>query len=80
MTKQDLWAAYVAKNPSFNGDGNVTMSAAGLKKLFEQTYDKAHEAGVKNGKALEQMKNQKAEKEKPDDPMSDLFGSMFGTK
>lgn len=39
MTKKELWAAYVAKNPSFAGDGNITMSARGLRKLFDQTWD-----------------------------------------
>jgi hypothetical protein len=39
MTKEELWKVYVNKNPSFNGRGNVTMSAKGLRKLFDTTWD-----------------------------------------
>jgi hypothetical protein len=45
MTKKELWRQYVAKNPSFEGDDNITMSAAGLRKLFNQTWDMAFECG-----------------------------------
>jgi hypothetical protein len=45
MKKSQLWKIYVAKNPSFAGDGNITMSARGLRKLFEQTWDYAYEQG-----------------------------------
>jgi len=41
MTKSQLWLLYCAKNPSFAQEGNVTLSAAGLKKLFDQTWDQA---------------------------------------
>ena len=42
MKKSELWAIYVKRNPSFDGDGNVTMTARGLKKLFETTWDTAY--------------------------------------
>ena len=42
MKKSELWAIYVRRNPSFDGDGNVTMSARGLKKLFDTTWDTAY--------------------------------------
>lgn len=45
MTKQQLWKIYTARNPSFDGDGNVTLSAAGLRKMFNQTWDIAFEQG-----------------------------------
>lgn len=64
MKKEELWAAYVAKNPSFEGGGNVTMSAAGLKKMFDQTYERAHQQGVKNGKTLADMMHGSASKSK----------------
>ena len=50
MTQQELWSAYCARNPSFASDGEVTMTANGLKKLFEQTWRIAHEAGVASEK------------------------------
>ena len=39
MTKEQLWKIYSKKNPSFNGDGNVTMTAKGLRKLFDTTWE-----------------------------------------
>jgi len=44
MTRQELWSIYAAKNPSFNGDGEVTLKASGLRKLFEQTWVAAFQA------------------------------------
>jgi hypothetical protein len=41
MKKSQLWKIYCAKNPAFERDGNVTMSARGLRKLFDQTWDLA---------------------------------------
>lgn len=34
------------RNPSFDGDGNVTLSARGLRKMFEQTWEIAFDSGV----------------------------------
>ncbi len=45
MKKSQLWKIYTAKNPSFAGDGNITMSARGLRKLFDQTWDYAYHEG-----------------------------------
>jgi hypothetical protein len=39
MTKNELWKIYAKRNPSFDGDGNVTLSAAGLRKMFETTWE-----------------------------------------
>lgn len=42
MTKQELWKIYSKRNPSFDSkEGNVTMTAKGLRKLFETTWDTA---------------------------------------
>ena len=51
MKKSQLWKIYVAKNPSFAGDGNVTMSARGLRKLFDQTWDLALHEGEEENEA-----------------------------
>lgn len=64
MTRADLWNAYVARNPAFAGPGNVTLSTAGLRKLFDQTWDKAEESG--RAAAANGAK------------MSDMFNEMFG--
>ena len=41
MTKRELWKIYSKRNPSFDGEGNVTLSAAGLRKMFETTWEVA---------------------------------------
>jgi hypothetical protein len=45
VKKSQLWKIYVAKNPSFAGEGNVTMSVRGLRKMFDQTWDLAIHEG-----------------------------------
>jgi hypothetical protein len=45
MTKERLWKIYTDRNPSFDGDGNVTLSAKGLRKLFETTWEVAYYDG-----------------------------------
>ena len=39
MTKRELWKIYSKRNPSFDGEGTVTMTAAGLRKMFETTWE-----------------------------------------
>ena len=46
MTREELWRKFAERNPSFDGDGMVTLSARGLRKLFRQTWDFAYEAGL----------------------------------
>ena len=45
MKKSQLWKIYVAKNPAFERDGNVTLSTRGLRKFFDQTWDLAFYEG-----------------------------------
>lgn len=73
MKAEELWAAYVAKNPSFaDPDANITMTARGLKRLFDQTYERGHEQGVRNGRAMAEMEAAKK-------PSGDSFYErMFG--
>lgn len=72
MTKEKLWDAYVTKNPSFNREGCVTMTAYGLKKLFEQTWEMAEEKGRSDAMAIKDRTTQKT-------PMAgaDIFGGIF---
>ncbi|PAW76797.1 MAG: hypothetical protein B9S32_13750 [Verrucomicrobia bacterium Tous-C9LFEB] len=54
MKRDELWKVYVAKNPVFAApDATVTLTARGLKKMFEQTYDHGFKAGVRSGMTLE---------------------------
>jgi hypothetical protein len=46
MTRDELWRKFAERNPSFDGEGSVTLSARGLRKLFAQTWDFAYEAGA----------------------------------
>lgn len=66
--REELWKIYTDRNPQFLGDGEVTMSAAGLRKLFDQTYDNAFDAGKAAAEALRKMQ---PEQKNP-------FGSLFG--
>jgi hypothetical protein len=45
MTKRELWKIYTARNPTFDREGTVTMTAAGLRKLFDTTWDVAFHDG-----------------------------------
>lgn len=71
MERHELWAAYVAKNPQFNGAGNVTLSASGLRKMFEQTWERGRENGFANGKAY--AENQAKIRTSKSDRVSDLI-------
>ena len=41
MTKSELWGIYCRKNPKFAEDGEVTLTARGLRKMFDTTWDTA---------------------------------------
>ena len=45
MTKKELWKIYAARNPTFDGEGTVSMTAAGLRKMFDTTWDVAFHDG-----------------------------------
>ena len=51
MKKSQLWKIYVAKNPAFERDGNVTLSTRGLRKMFDQTWDLAIHEGEEENEA-----------------------------
>lgn len=72
MTKPELWKIYTDKNPAFAGDGQVTMSAAGLRKLFDQTWEQAYEQGKSVGEAMASLKSRV-----PGGRLDDLFRGMF---
>lgn len=44
MTKNELWAAFVRKNPALLA-ANVSFSAAGIRKFFDRTFEIALESG-----------------------------------
>jgi hypothetical protein len=74
MTKEQLWKIYSRKNPSFNGDGNVTMTAKGLRKLFDTTweiamYDGEEEPVEKTSQSFQQ-----------ESASLDMLKSIFGMK
>ena len=75
MTRDDLWAIYVAKNPKMglNDDTHITLTSRGLKKLFDTAWERAHDAGFENGKAYTKAQDKAS-------PMGDLFNDLFGSK
>ena len=72
MTREQLWKIYAKRNPSFNGDGNVTMTARGLRKMFETTWDVAYYNG-------EEEPDRPYQQGQPDGSL-DALKSMFGMK
>lgn len=72
MTKPELWKIYTDNNPTFAGDGQVTMTAAGLRKLFDQTWEQAYEQGKQVGEAKASLKARV-----PGGLFDDLFRGMF---
>jgi hypothetical protein len=68
MTKEKLWRIFVKANPSFGREGNVTMSANGLKKMFDTTWDQS--AKETEQKTIESFKMPKRLKE-------ELFSNIF---
>lgn len=72
MTRSELWAKFVERNPSFEGEGTVTLSARGLRKMFDQAWDRGEAYGRESaqGEAREAF---------PRDPAFDhIFGTIFG--
>jgi hypothetical protein len=56
VNKEELWKIYCDKNPQFSDEDSVfRMTGRGLKKLFDQTFDIAHDKGFANGKAKAEM-------------------------
>lgn len=74
MTQDELWQAYATRNPSFASEGYVTMSAAGLRKLFEQTWTIAFESGKRQAEFVAKV-NQSV-----GNPGSDFFNAIFPKK
>jgi hypothetical protein len=72
MTRSQLWKSYVKRNPSFAGDGNVTMTACGLRKLFDTTWDVAYYNG-------EEEPDRSYRRHQQDDQVEALK-EMFGMK
>jgi transposase len=72
MTRSQLWKIYTDRNPSFDGDGNVTMTARGLRKMFETTWDVAYFDG-------EMESDEPYRREQPNGNVEALK-SMFGMK
>ena len=44
MTQEALWKHYLSKNPHWQENG-VRLTAAGLKKLFDQTWAQGSKVG-----------------------------------
>ena len=74
LQKEDLWKKFTDKNPHWLTDG-AKLTPSGLKKLFETTFDKGHELGFANGKAIEDRKNNN--KSTVESVLGDIFGKRY---
>lgn len=54
ITKATLWKLYTDKNPHWLTDG-VELTPDGIRRLFDQTFDLAHKAGLESGKSKEKV-------------------------
>jgi len=80
MTRDKLWRKFAARNPSFDGDGSVTLSARGLRKLFAQTWDFAYEAGMSGeGEDTDGTESVPPSEARDDSRIEELL-RMFGMK
>ena len=80
MTKKELWAKYVEKNPSFDGLGTVTMSARGLRKMFNQTWDIAFEAGLNQEFEDDEKENDYPNPIRNSPDAMNIFDTIFGKR
>ena len=71
MSEDELWEAYSTRNPSFDGNEAVTMGAAGLRKLFRQTWSIAYDSGYRRGL------REATERAKSDDFRSSTYNEAF---
>lgn len=78
MTKEQLWKIYSRKNPSFNGDGNVTMTARGLRKLFDTTWEIAMYDGEEE--PVEKTEQNFQQRTSVESASVNILRSMFGMK
>lgn len=76
MSRDELWRKFAERNPSFDGEGSVTLSARGLRKLFRQTWDFAYEAGA----AGEDDPYEESREPRGDDSNLEELMRMFGMK
>jgi len=81
MKKSQLWNKYVAKNPSFDGNGNITMSANGLRKLFHQTWEIAFEAGFNQEFEDDEEDKEEISRNPISSPEAmNIFNTIFGKR
>lgn len=76
MSRDELWRKFAERNPSFDGEGSVTLSARGLRKLFRQTWDFAYEAGATG----EEEPYEASREPRGDDSKLEELMRMFGMK
>jgi hypothetical protein len=77
MTKTDLWTEITRKNPSFGQEGNVTLSANGLRKMFDLAYDKGFDQGKAVSAALNDLMKSAGVGQKENFTDSNAFQDIF---
>ena len=77
MKKEEFWAKVVERYPEFSDDEHILkQTSRGLRKLIFQAWEKGHEHGLKNGKALAD-KCRTGQQASGRDAM-DVFNELFG--
>ena len=75
MNKEELWNQFVAKNPSFaDPDAQITMTARGLRKFYEQTWKFSNNNGFDKGLSFAKKNPD------PTDPYKQFMSGIFKDK
>ncbi len=77
LKKEQLWGKFIKNNPHWLTDG-ANLTPDGLRKLFETTFDKGHELGLANGKAISNKETTKNHDKQ--DRAYDFIDKIFGYK
>jgi hypothetical protein len=80
MKKSELWSKYIEKNPSFDGLGTITMSARGLRKMFNQTWDIAFQSGFNQEFEDDGDENDYPEPIRYSESAINIFDTIFGKR
>jgi hypothetical protein len=88
ISKEDLWNVIVKQNPEFKrptgqdpteyGQFPIHFSVKGLRKFFDLVYEKAHDRGIENGKALAVKEQTKSTRVNDKDIFNSAFSNAFG--
>jgi hypothetical protein len=77
MQKEDVWNAYVKRNPSFQ-TGDVSFTPNGIRKFFDQTWKLAYQQGIDDAQPpAGDLRGSARPNYEGDEFVKDFFGGIF---